>query len=71
MLAVLKASPTAPPRNMLAKHPRIARMMSLYSQCKNLGTLPDDGGLLDQRADYLAYFAIFAAADAEYQHMTS
>ena len=32
---------------------------------KSMGTMPDPGGLLDQRADVYAYFGIFAAAEAE------
>ena len=42
-------------------------MIGLYSQVKNLGALPDPGGLLDMRADHYAYFAIFLGAEAEYQ----
>ena len=65
MLSCLTAPPTAPPRNALAKRPDIARAMSLYWMTKNLGTLPDPGGLRDQDADLFAYFAVFASAEAE------
>lgn len=68
MLACLKAPPTAPPRNALAKRPDIARAMSLYWMTKNLGTLPDPGGLLDQRADTFTYFAVFASTEAEHAY---
>jgi hypothetical protein len=57
-------NPSAPPTKRLAKSPHIAEMISLYSQVRALGALPDAGGLLDQRADYYAYFAVFAAVEA-------
>lgn len=39
-------------------------MISLYNMCQSMGALPEAGGLLDQRADIYAYFAIFVEADA-------
>jgi len=57
--------PTAPPSNRLARSPHIAEMIDLYSQVRNLGALPDEGALLDQRADYYAYFRIFGGVEAE------
>jgi hypothetical protein len=66
MLLLLKLPPSSPPSNALAARPDIARMIGLYAQVKNLGALPDEGGLLDQRADYYAYFAIFSAAESEH-----
>jgi len=42
-------------------------MMSLYSQCRNLDALPDEGGVLDMRVDHYAYFAIFASAEVLYR----
>ncbi len=45
-------------------------MLGLYNQCRMLSTLPDPGALLDQRADYLAYFSAFAVAEAEYKPPT-
>jgi len=41
-------------------------LIGLYNMCRHLNTLPDAGGLLDQRADYVAYFAIFGAAENEH-----
>lgn len=64
MLACLQSS--APPLNALSKEPRIARMIGLYSQVKNLGMLPDPGGVLDMRSDHYAFFAVFASAESEY-----
>lgn len=63
-------NPSAPPTNRLAKFPYIADMMSLYSQCRNLGALPDPGAVLDMRADHYAYFAIFANTEALYRFQT-
>ena len=71
MLSVLASAPTAPPRNALKKEPKIARMMELYFQTKNLGALPDPGGVLDQRADVYAYFAVFGAAESEHAYNQS
>jgi len=66
MLKCLSAPPSNPPRNALAQYPHIARLIGLYSQVKNLGVLPDEGGVLDMRADHYAYFGIFASAEAEH-----
>ncbi|MEI6724600.1 MAG: hypothetical protein WCN81_00080 [Actinomycetes bacterium] len=55
-----------PPKNALAAEPEIADLIGLYFMCDNLGHLPDGGGVLDMRADHFAYFAVFAAAKAEY-----
>lgn len=61
-------NPSAPPTNRLAKFPHIAEMMSLYSQCRNLGALPDEGGVLDMRVDHYEYFSIFANVEALFRH---
>jgi hypothetical protein len=66
MLSCLSSPPTAPPSNALAAAPEIARLIGLYFMAKNLGALPDPGGLLDQRADVYAYFVIFGGAEAEH-----
>lgn len=41
-------------------------MIGLYFLSRNLGTLPDAGGLFDQRADVVAWFAVLSAAETEY-----
>lgn len=66
MWLCIKTPPTAPPINALAASPRIAALISLYFMCKNMGALPDEGGLLDQRGDVYAYFNIFTAVEAEH-----
>ena len=43
------------------------QLMGLYAQVRNLGALPNPGGLLDQRPDHYAAFAVFASAEAEHQ----
>jgi hypothetical protein len=62
----LKLPPSAPPSNALAERPDIARMISLYFQCKNMGCLPEPGGLLDQPYDMTVYFTVFGNAEAEH-----
>jgi len=69
LLLLCLKNPSSPPNNRIAKSPQIARMLGLYSMTKNLGALPDAGGLLDQRSDVYAYFGIFSSAEAE--HMES
>ena len=71
MLQCLSALPSAPPRNALSKSPRLAQMISLYSMAKSFGALPDEGGLLDQRADVYAFFAVLANAEAEHSYNES
>lgn len=70
MLKVLAAKPSSPPTNALAANPRIAELISLYFECGNRGCLPDEGGLLDQRADLMAFFAIFDNARALHSEVT-
>lgn len=67
MLKVLASPASAPPSNALMLEPRIAGLMRLYFQVSSLGALPEAGGLLDQRGDHVAYFAIFADAAAEHR----
>lgn len=70
MLLCLGSAPNQQPTNRLSKSPHIARMLGLYSMSQRFpGSLPDGGGLLDQRADVYAYFAAFAAAEAEDAYM--
>lgn len=66
MMKCLMAPASAPPRRALSSHPHIAGLIELYAQCKNLGALPDAGGLLDQRNDIYVFFGVFSAAEAEY-----
>ena len=68
MLQCLSAPPSAPPLNALRSNPRIASLIGLYSQAKDMGALPNPGGLLDQRADHYAFFAVFSAAIAEHEY---
>jgi hypothetical protein len=58
-------SPKSPPKNHLEKEPRIARNLSSYNLCKSLNCLPDDGGLLDQGAEWVAFATVFSNAEAE------
>ena len=60
-------SPNTPPVNQLRERPDVARYIGLYSMSKNLGGLPESGGLLDQSALIYAYFSVFAAAEAEWK----
>lgn len=45
--------------------PHVAHMVALYVQHKMFGGLPDEGGLLDQRADIMAFFMLLARAERE------
>ena len=56
-----------PPKNALAREPRLARFLSSYNLCKTLTCLPEDGGLLDQSAEWVAYAGVFASTEAEYE----
>lgn len=49
-----------------SRHPKATQMLGLYNQCRNLQTLPEAGGLLDQSAEHIAYFDIFASAEADF-----
>jgi hypothetical protein len=45
----------------------IAGQLSTYNVCKALTCLPEPGGLFDQDARWVAFAAVFAATEAEYQ----
>lgn len=40
-------------------------MLGLYGTFRLFGTLPDQGTMLDQRADVYAYFHLFASIEAK------
>ena len=68
MLLLLKLPPSSPPTNALKEHPEIARMIALYSACKNMACLPEPGAWLDQPYDVTVYFSAFGAAEAEHMY---
>ena len=43
-------------------------MIELYGMSKRFGTLPDEGGLLDQRADVYIFFSVLANTEAEWRN---
>jgi hypothetical protein len=64
---VVLTSRSGPPKNLLAREPHLARLWSSYQLCKHLTCLPEDGGLLDQSAEWVAFAGVFAATEADYQ----